>query len=58
MKEGSSFFYLRKKKLCDPSTSSSLVAVLVVLLFVLFDLGSEVEAVEVLVLVDRRHVVA
>ena len=50
-------FLSEKEKLSDPSTPS-LVAVFVLFLFVLFDLGSQVEAVEVLVLVDGCHVVA
>ena len=48
-----------KEKLSDPSaSSSSLVAVFVILLFLLLDLWPQIEVVEVLVLVDRRHVVA
>ena len=58
---GKALFLISKRKAIrsiHPSTPS-LVAVVVLVVFVLLlDLGSQVEAVEVLVLVDRRHVVA
>ena len=58
VKEGSLSYLEKKSHPVHPSTSS-LVAVVVLVVFVLLlDLGSQVEAVEVLVLVDRRHVVA